>query len=631
MRRRAPGLRLRFEPRYLVLVLAALLVLATQGVLMLLDHTIAGVEQQEIRSLSAFGELAARMIGERPAAAAQERPAGTVPQLNELLGTLRKQIPESTVVLLDSNYAVIAPRARSGMAESVVPLTPTYSERRALERGGAFVRVLRDRGAGGPLLVHLRTVPRSGMQRRIVRIDTSPRFLAELRDMRRRAAMLRTLAAIVAMLLALIYYRHVLQPLSLLRERARSFPAEPAASQGDAPRDEIAFALESFERTVEALQEKERQLAELVAEERARASDIEHVSRFIIDSIPVGVVTVDGERRIITCNTAAGRMLGLANGLAGRPLRSVFRELPVLLEIVERTFSGEEAVPDAELTVKRGEDLRVLEVEAALLRGPSGEVYGVSLLMIDATERRNLEARLRLKKRLEELGEMAAGVAHEFRNPLGAILGFTQLLERRVRDDPTAREYIREMTASIQALSRILDDFLHFVRPTVLEVSQVDIDELVREVALQTRKGRFGDRRIELQLVSGTRLSVDRQLLYRALGNVIQNAFQAAGSGGKVVIRSQRQLGEGGRSQPWCVIQVHDTGPGIPSRQLETIFQPFFTTRPKGTGLGLAIAQKIVLAHDGRITAENDPEGGAVFTIRLPIAARARPDQRSRR
>jgi signal transduction histidine kinase len=233
-------------------------------------------------------------------------------------------------------------------------------------------------------------------------------------------------------------------------------------------------------------------------------------------------------------------------------------------------------------------------------------------------ERANLlEDEVRIKERLAALGEMSAGIAHEIRNPLGAITGFTELLDRQVTD-PSAKESVREILQEAGNLNRIVTQFLTFVREPQLKMEPADVAAVVTgavESVIAERgaeKGRT-DIRVEMRLPDELpTVSVDTDLLKQALVNLIQNGVEAMPLGGTLTVRVEARA-------PWLLIAISDSGQGISADGRRRLFNPFFTTKKGGTGLGLAITHRLIQAHGGRIEVDSQPGQGSCFTVWLPM------------
>ena len=229
------------------------------------------------------------------------------------------------------------------------------------------------------------------------------------------------------------------------------------------------------------------------------------------------------------------------------------------------------------------------------------------------TEVRRMESDLRRTERLSAMGELAAGVAHEIRNPLNGIGMLVQRLEKEFvpEEEEEFRGMIRTIRSEVQRVNRIVHQFLTLARPPKLCLSSTSLDAVVRET-LMTLSAAADEKDVEmvLSLAAEGPVSLDREQMKQVLLNVLLNALDATASGGRVEVRTTQD-------EERSVIEIRDTGIGIPPENLERIFDPYFTTRDKGTGLGLAIAHRIVAEHGGRIEVESGEGEGTVFRIEL--------------
>jgi signal transduction histidine kinase len=222
------------------------------------------------------------------------------------------------------------------------------------------------------------------------------------------------------------------------------------------------------------------------------------------------------------------------------------------------------------------------------------------------------------RERLAALGEMAAGVAHEIRNPLGGIELYASLLERDLADRPRQREIAAKISAGVRNLEAIVGDILAFAGDGVPKRRRVSAAELVRSVLAHVGPRAHGQG-VEFAVdpgLSEQAFSVDSAQMERALLNLVINALDAIGHGGRIWIRASGTNDE----ERMARLVVEDNGPGIPSELRQRVFHPFFTTKETGTGLGLAIVHRIVEAHGGRITIGQREGGGASFVMVLPMA-----------
>jgi len=360
-------------------------------------------------------------------------------------------------------------------------------------------------------------------------------------------------------------------------------------------------------------------IQKLRAQERAtaeRAEASEQLSTQIVNSVTAGLLVVDREGQVKILNPGGRRMLGIAPDaawshysalpVAAAPLAAVIREcLATGQPIVRRAVE----MPDAGPVTHVG-------VTVSPLSGEEG-VGGVICLFSDLTAVMALEEQLRLKETLARLGELTAGIAHEFRNGLATIHGYGKLL------DPGAlpaqyRPYVEGIRRETEALGQVVTNFLNFARPTQLSLARHDLRGIVERAADDLRaeaRQLGGDVRLEGEFGS---VDADDVLLRQAFSNLLRNAVEAcqgAGVAPEVFIEARLDP-----EAKLAHVGVHDNGPGVDAEARERIFRPFFTTRSAGTGLGLALVQKIVVTHNGRVAALPSPRGGACFQVTLPLA-----------
>jgi signal transduction histidine kinase len=246
------------------------------------------------------------------------------------------------------------------------------------------------------------------------------------------------------------------------------------------------------------------------------------------------------------------------------------------------------------------------------LAAGDGEREGAICLFSDLTTVYELEEQLRLKEALARVGELTAGIAHEFRNGLATIHGYGRLIRT---DDlpPVYRPYVDGIRQETEALGHVVTNFLQFARPERVVFASVDLqpliqraaDELLRELPPDTvvrLRGRFSE------------IEGDEVLLRQVFDNLIRNAAEACHARGTA---PQIEI-HGEVDERACRVSVDDNGPGVPAAARSKVFQPFFTTRSRGTGLGLAIVQKVVVTHNGRVTVGESPVGGASFQMTFP-------------
>ncbi len=330
----------------------------------------------------------------------------------------------------------------------------------------------------------------------------------------------------------------------------------------------------------------------------------------LIGRLPVGVILKDASGRVTLVNRATSAMSGLPEtAFLGRTMG----------EMTYGRFPAEEtlAAREVNLSFQGGETVR-----AALTAGPvvsdDGHPLGQVVLMEDLGELGRLKEELAKKERLATLGGLAAGLAHEIRNPLGALRGLTQHLLNKGPADPRDRDALEVMLASVDRLNATITDFLDYARPTEIKTGPLDLADLVRSLAtLAGHDARAQAVELDLRLPDRpVVIAGDEALLAQAFLNLYLNAIEAAGSGregGRLTVALAA-----GRSR--AVLTFHDNGPGFGPEQLAHPFVPYFTTKAEGNGLGLALVEKTVRAHHGAdISLATPPEGGGLVTISFPL------------
>ena len=382
--------------------------------------------------------------------------------------------------------------------------------------------------------------------------------------------------------------------------------------------DDSALVTVALGEAVTKMREQERAT-------HARATASERLSEQIIGSLSSGllVVGVDGEVRIL--NPVGRGLLGLkspADGLrlqdtlgpSVQPLTDVVAEC--LMErrpIVRRTLALELSTPSGHVTH--------LGVSVSPMSDERGELQGAICLFADLSAVVDLEDRLRLQEGLAEVGELTAGIAHEFRNGLATIHGYSRLLDPE-RLQTEYRPYVEGIRSETVALREVVDQFLNFARPSELSVSTVSLAKLVRRAAEEIRT-EIHKRGGEV-IVRGVFPDVegDEVLLRQAISNLCRNAADACGDQRRP---SEVTLdGTVDQEHAQTTLTVTDNGPGFEPGQREKIFRPFFTTKTGGTGLGLALTQKIVVTHNGSVTASLSASGGARMEVVLPLQRASR-------
>lgn len=363
----------------------------------------------------------------------------------------------------------------------------------------------------------------------------------------------------------------------------------------------------------EALQRVRRQ--ERAMKERAEAS--ERLSQEIIASITSGLLVVGEDRVVRTLNPAGRRMLGLAGRPEGHSMADVLGTATPLAAVVEECLQSSRPVIRRTLqTGLPGGGTAHLGVTVSPIRDAVSHVHGAICLFSDLSDVVELEEQLRFKDSLARLGELTAGIAHEFRNGLATIHGYSRLLDLE-KLPGEYRPYVQGIRGETEALRQVVTNFLNFAKPAELTLSPVALNAIAERAADEVRSdatARGGDVHVtgEFGTVQG-----DEVLLRQALSNLVRNALEACSDAGippRIAID-----GAIDRVQGTQQMTVSDNGPGVDASVTARMFRPFFTTKARGTGLGLALVQKIVVTHNGRVTVANAESGGARITVSLPL------------
>lgn len=371
------------------------------------------------------------------------------------------------------------------------------------------------------------------------------------------------------------------------------------------------------------LAERLREAGQRLQERTLDLRNLQTLHRDIIANIPSGVMTLDLHGRIISFNEAAQRITGYSAGaLCDRPwTESLFAACAALGPFFE---APDAAIPQhAILEQIRRQDGRRIPVGIGLspLRDEAGSILGLVVIFQDLTERMRLEEQLRQTDRLAAVGQLAAGIAHEIRNPLAAISGCVQLLQDEGAATARHRRLLDIVLRETERLKLITGQFLDSSRPRPVAVRPCPLAPVLEEVValLEQSHGRHPATTISLEgpRDPGLALRADADLLKQIFWNICLNALEAMPRGGHLAIRaSSRQETEAA----WGIVEFADSGGGIPAETMGRLFDPFFTTKDGGTGLGLSIARKIAESLGGAITVENRPGEGATFRVAVPLA-----------
>jgi two-component system sensor histidine kinase HydH len=289
---------------------------------------------------------------------------------------------------------------------------------------------------------------------------------------------------------------------------------------------------------------------------------------------------------------------------------------------ISETLAGCRSILDQEIIYNRPSgEMIPLSLSVSPISTGEEECGGAVIVLRDLSEIKRLEAKVRRSEKLAAIGALAAGVAHEIRNPLSSIKGFAQFLRHSLKDRPEEREYADIMVREVDRINRVVTDLLTYARPISIDRAPVNLPQLVRHtLRLVTADAQALNIIITADLAEDMEaVWLDGNQITQALLNLLLNALQAVSPGGVIALGAEKR-DEGNRVRLW----VEDNGTGISPEAQEKIFDPFFTTRDKGTGLGLAIVQKIVENHQGEIRIHSPvpgKKGGTLISLTIPLPA----------
>ena len=397
---------------------------------------------------------------------------------------------------------------------------------------------------------------------------------------------------------------------------ARGEQKEESTAQTPGTVNPSAFMTASMQGVILKLREQEKELERLHKIEKERAEKTERLSEEVTRNMPAGLLVVNATGIISSSNPAAEQVLGI-RGLGFRRYSEALGAESRLTGLISECLGTGKIFRREEVEhVPPAGDARHLGVTISPIRRGEGNISGVICLLSDLTELAALQQRMQLKENLAALGELSAGIAHEFKNALATISGYAQMIPEASAVEAT--DYAQRILEQARNITHVVAEFLKYARPLEITDERVDLEQVVKHVVAEVAQslanvkvsyeGSFG-------IVAG-----DEGLLRQALLNLVRNgaeACAAAEGSGEVQIRGQSSEGEESGLQH---ILVLDNGAGIAEAAMSKLFRPFFTTKADGTGLGLAVVQKVIVQHGGQVEVRNRPEGGAAFIVTLPLA-----------
>jgi PAS domain S-box-containing protein len=431
---------------------------------------------------------------------------------------------------------------------------------------------------------------------------------------------------------ALVVARRIARPVRRLAAAAEGI-ARGELDQQTQPvgADEIGQLALAFNHMMAELRQHRSDL-ELAHTELSRrfeeVAELKGYTDSILGSVTSGIVTLDLDGRVATLNPAAEMLTGLFGPeVTGRYGQEVFGHSPEVAEILMEALASRSGTANAALVLRRpnGSTLPI-EMSTAPLRGLEGKDLGVVGVFRDVSIVRELEEQLRRSDRLAALGTLAAGLAHEIKNPLTALRTFTRFMPRKFDDERFRESFQRVVPHELERINVIVERLLELARPARLNFQPVRLADLLDRV-LDLYTNQVEAKQIDVQREYARDCPViqaDSEYLYQAFGNLVTNAIEAMDSGGRLMLRvgwahGDQMLPPSRRGGRRIRVEIEDTGRGITSAEADKVFNPFFTTKASGTGLGLALTHKTVEDHRGSITFRSTPGAGTTFRVILPV------------
>jgi len=356
---------------------------------------------------------------------------------------------------------------------------------------------------------------------------------------------------------------------------------------------------------------------------------LELLHRNIVQSMSTGLITLNNRLEITYSNPAAAVISGLGyNELEGSYIGDIFPKI-----IQHLTLSAESGGKVEMAHRQKGLDIDFERQDGAklhlgfsqsILRDPGGDEMGLILIFQDLTEFRQMQEQVRRMDRLAVAGELAAGIAHEIKNPLASLSGSIQMLRDEVDFGPMRQRLMDITMREAERLNALVNEFLLFSRPEKAVDQSVEVNEVIKDTLEMLKNSPELSRpiRIEKNLTDNLWVHIDAQRLQQVIWNLVLNAVQEMTNSGRLTIATAVRTNRIGAEieRKLAEISIADTGPGILPENQGKVFDPFFTTKDQGTGLGLTIVHRIVEDYDGEIFLESDGRNGTIFTLRFPLA-----------
>lgn len=366
--------------------------------------------------------------------------------------------------------------------------------------------------------------------------------------------------------------------------------------------------------------EQEKTVRSRLAEKENEFHQLDLLHKSIIESVNTGIATIDLLGNIKSFNRAAEEITGFSFAeVQDRGIDRIFPGFPEILRTIRNKEGWQGGVDRGEITVSGKQDKRiVLGFSVSSLMDSKDKKIGDTLIFQDLTAAKEMEREVESSKRLALIGEMAAGLAHEVRNPLASLSGSIQILKTTLALDETNDRLMQIVLRGRDQLENLVKNFLLLARPSPADREEIDINDIINDVLESLRYGPDWQEKISMEkrLCDGAGVLGNMTEIRQMLWNLAINAVQSMPESGRLTVATR--LVPSDNRKEYLEIQIRDTGCGIGKDNTDDAFKPFYTTKDGGTGLGLAIANRIALSHGGKITIESEVKKGTICTLLLP-------------
>lgn len=453
------------------------------------------------------------------------------------------------------------------------------------------------------------------------RLQIATPVIATLNRQFRIELYLRGVVLTSFLLFTLLFYRSVLLPFHDMRKRAAALVESGVVPQAPGGNDkDPEFVMATFDTLVHKLSKQAGVMEQRALSSERHARDVERFNEYILSSMTTGMIILDQNGDVLRFNRAAEQILRLpAEAMIGRHYSE--SGLPVtMIDMFEAGLKQGSAYSRHELRVERdGSEPIYLGINTSCIKSDTDVAVGLSILMTDLTAIKKLQDEVAENQRLADLGELAAGLAHQLRNSMAAILGYGRLMQKSAPADGHLGDWANGLLSETTETSDMITRFLDFARPLHAERSTIDLRECLDSAAHQVEQ-QAAECQVTIDPIGSQtehiEIEADELLMKQVFVNLIQNAVEASPPGAHVTV-TVRNVSAGANSGRWLVT-IADQGCGISEDNHARIFHPFFTTKDTGTGLGLALSRKIVVSHGGSLTLLHSGKSGSTFQVSLP-------------